>query len=386
MDLDDGKETCPCCGRRMDPRQVQRHLKDVRERQAAELRLQYGGGVGAGNDETQGNTHPVVAAAGEQIDVPAAAGGHEDMHVDDDIGMDNPETEEPVVEAPPNDAGLATPNAGADAPLRPALGLRRNPPVTIEDWPDVEANPGLLGDEDEDEDELEGDEPIDGPDRDPPYVEHNIPPGLDPIDEPRLADDDIREILQRHLGDLAAQQWADDRILSKRDRNTLRMLAARLRTHFSRDTWDELRRGVCESLDIPSEFIAWRRLRLLAELESSAYDCCINSCCCFLGKYQDLNECPFCHEARYNARGNARRLYRYTPLIPQLRALFQDKEMAKKLGYRVQAEGRFDPEVVEDVFDGANYRTLRQTLLRPDSDYCFFANPQDLGFETTWRT
>ncbi|KAG9074274.1 hypothetical protein FS749_014183 [Ceratobasidium sp. UAMH 11750] len=330
MDLDDGKETCPCCGRRMDPRQVQRHLKDVRERQAAELRLQYGGGVGAGNDETQGNAHPVVAAAGEQINVPEAASGHEDMNVDDDIGMDTPETEEPVVEAPPNDAG-------ADAPLRPALGLRRNLPVTIEDWPDPKANPGPLGDDDEDRDEdgdeLEGDEPIDGPDRDPPYVEHNIPPGLDPIDEPRLADDDIREILQRHLGDLAAQQWADDRILSKRDRNTLRMLAARLRTHFSRDTWDELRRGVCESLDIPSEFIAWRRLRLLAELESSAYDCCVNSCCCFLGKYQDLDKCPFCHEARYNARGNARRLYRYTPLIPQLRALFQDKEMARKLGY-----------------------------------------------------
>jgi hypothetical protein len=158
------------------------------------------------------------------------------------------------------------------------------------------------------------------------------------------------------------------------------MLATRLRTHFSRQTWDDLRRGVCKDLAIPSEYIAWRRLRILAELETSVYDCCINSCCCYLGKYKDLVECPFCHEARYNSHGNARRHFRYTPLTPQLQGLFQNQLMAEKLRYRSKAEQEYDPDVVQDVFDGDHYRSLRQTQLHPpNGEYRIFDNPEDLA-------
>jgi hypothetical protein len=192
----------------------------------------------------------------------------------------------------------------------------------------------------------------------------------------------------------------DDRATSSRDKTILQFLATRLRTHFSRQTYNDLRHGVCEPLDIPSKFIAWRRLRILSGLETRAYDCCFNSCCCFLGKYKDLDTCPFCKQNRFTAAGKPRRRFHYTPLIPQLQALFQNAETTEKLRHRARAEAKareeqaeravraqagepVEPETVQDVFDGDAYRTLRGTHLGP-GDYCFFDNPDDvaLGLST----
>ncbi|CAE6431615.1 unnamed protein product, partial [Rhizoctonia solani] len=182
-------------------------------------------------------------------------------------------------------------------------------------------------------------------------------------------------------GDLDDEEWMDmyERTITLKDRNVLRFLASRLRTHFSRQTYDDLRHGACEELQLPSEFVAWRRLRILSGLETRAYDCCVHSCCCFLGKYKDLTSCPFCKEARFKSNGQPRRVFRYTPLIPQLRGRFQDPEISKKLGYRVLAEQQYQPGKILDVFDAEYYRLLRRTLLDPETGYHFFDNQQDLA-------
>lgn len=86
--------------------------------------------------------------------------------------------------------------------LPAAHGLRRNPPVTIEDWPDPEDDSATSGDE-------VADEPVDGPDRDPEYIERNEPLGLNPEDEPAINDDDLRALLEAELGDLADEEWID---------------------------------------------------------------------------------------------------------------------------------------------------------------------------------
>ncbi|KAG8730383.1 hypothetical protein FRC10_002754 [Ceratobasidium sp. 414] len=259
-------------------------------------------------------------------------------------------------------------------------GLLQNPPVTIEDWPEPDLD--IYDNEDGLADEL----PADDPNRDPEFMEEEFQPRLDPILEPRLTAEEMCQILDLHLGDLAEDEWMDmySRHITNKDRNTLKILATRLRTHFSRQTWDDLRLGVCKDLNIPSEFIAWWCLKILSGLETSEYNCCINSCCCFLGKYKDMGRCPFCQADRYNTRGQARRSFHYTPLIPQLCGLFQSRGMASKLQYRVQAEQRHDPSVMEDVFDGANYRSLRQTQLCPNHEYRLFDNLEDiaLGFST----
>lgn len=274
-----------------------------------------------------------------------------------------------------------------------AHDIRRNPAVTLEDWPEP-------FDDDSEGSEIDG-EPQEGPDFDPPFIERAEPPGIDPNDEPEFTDVEFRQLLDAHLGDLADEEWkdiytcklvaiimpsgthaficTDNKFLSTKDRTTLRFLATRLRTHFSRSTYDDLRFGVCADLDIPSEFIAWRRLRVLLGLETKTYDMCLNSCCCFLGKYKDLRVCPYCKEPRYNARNKARRVFRYTPLIPQLRGLFQRATTVQRLRYRVQVEQERIPGTIQDVFDGENYLLLRTTPLSPEDPYCPFDNPEDIA-------
>ncbi|CAE6488550.1 unnamed protein product [Rhizoctonia solani] len=264
----------------------------------------------------------------------------------------------------------------AAPPRRRVQGLRLNPPVRIDEWPDLDE---LAEPESEDEDEPL---PLDEPDRDPAFVERDHPPAFDPVDEPLLTDEEMLEILEMELGDLEdTDEWVDmyTRLITTRDRTVLQFLATRLRTHFSRQTYDDLRLGACAGLKIPSEFVAWRRLRILSDLETRAYDCCVNSCICFLGKYRNLTSCPYCKEARFNSANSPRRLFRYSPLIPQLRALFQDPEMVEKLGYRVLCDALREYGVIQDVFDSEHYLRLRETLLDPEGNYHFFDDPRDIA-------
>ncbi|QRV91910.1 Transposase family Tnp2 protein [Ceratobasidium sp. AG-Ba] len=245
-----------------------------------------------------------------------------------------------------------------------------NLPVEIGDWPD----PGS----DAAESDGSNEEPIDDLDGDPEFQEQPIDPanlGLDPLYEPNLDDEQAEALMREHLGDLADEEWLN---LSA-DKVTLRFLATRLRTHFSRQTYNELRYGPCESLNIPSKFIAYRRLAILAGFGTRAYDCCVNSCCCFLGKHQHCNICPYCAEPRYFPTGRARRSFHYSPLIPQLQALFRSPRMLQKLMYRSKVEENPDPDMIQDVYDGEHYRTLRNTQLHPDAEYKILDNPEDLA-------
>ncbi|KAG9086949.1 hypothetical protein FS749_003268, partial [Ceratobasidium sp. UAMH 11750] len=362
----DNRQICPCCQQRLGVRQIQRHLLIAHGRELGGIVVDTSGE----DSDLADDEMDLDDEAGSDLAEDVVGGDLEEV-AQPDVGVDlgGEILEQQGMEVNPE-------NAHADDFPEPPQGLRRNPPVRIEEWPDVEANFDLGPGSDEGEDE-----PIDGPDRDPEFEERDEAPAFIPIDEPRFTHEEVRRLLHDNLGDLADEQWIDmyARVISKQDQDMLSMLATRLRTHFSRSTWDDLRHGVCKDLDIPSEFIAWRRLRILAGLETSAYDCCINSCCCFLGKYKDLDMCPYCDEPRYNSRGTARRVFHYTPLIPQLRSLFQNRDMAAKLRYRVEVEQNYDPDVIEDVFDGEHYRSLRGTKLRPDSDYRIFDNPEDIA-------
>lgn len=76
--------------------------------------------------------------------------------------------------------------------------------MTIEDWTSPDSN---LEPADSDDEDAGG--PSDGPDCDPEYFEHIIPPCLDPVDEPQFTDADIYQLLYSSLGDLAEEEWVD---------------------------------------------------------------------------------------------------------------------------------------------------------------------------------
>ncbi|KAG8748747.1 hypothetical protein FRC12_013807 [Ceratobasidium sp. 428] len=275
------KRRCFCCGRTYGTRQLARHLRAFLARVEEEMAAAQAAGFSDDEDEDDdGDSYPHNAG----MDLDYAAAAEEDWM------------------PPGQDGDGIFDNAGADAGHHDAQPYvepehvhepRRNPPVEIRDWPDYDKDDAEAASEDE--------EPVDGPDQDPAFKELPVQPPdahLNPLYEPDMADEQVRAIMRLELGDLADDEWLNlyDEALTPHDENTFRFLSTRLRTHFSRQTYDELRYGPCEQLGIPSEFIAYRRLRIASGLETRMYDMCVGSCCCFLGKYENLDACPFCHE------------------------------------------------------------------------------------------
>ncbi|CAE6451722.1 unnamed protein product [Rhizoctonia solani] len=366
---------CPCCDKALGPRQINRHLAIMVEIAEATVAaytnhdpLDSDADSDLGSDTS--GLDPAYPPPPESV-----TSNGLDHPMDPGEGLDNHEPMDPVGDF------------HQLPPLEP-VPVRHNPPVTVEDWPDPDGLFAPNNEDDEDdkegEDSEDSDNEVHGPDHNPPFVERGEEHlGAHAEDEPLMDDEMLRAFVEMNLGDYAEQEWFDlyNRVLSERDYRTLQFLATRLRTHFSHQTWEDLRHGGAEDLDLPSTFVAWRRLRILSGLETRSYDCCINSCVCFLGRYAALDACPVCREPRLNARGSPRRSFRYTPLIPQLRALFRNQDSIEKLGYRVKCEQRYRPGVIEDIFDSDNYRRLRATPFNPDQPegYHFFERTTDLA-------
>ncbi|CAE6418900.1 unnamed protein product [Rhizoctonia solani] len=223
MSASDNWAHCPCCGDFLSRRQIERHLNEA---------------YNAIDSDSDSNA---IDSDLDSSAIPPENIADVEMVSLSEV-MDPDELEPPALQA-----------------------TWRNPPVTVEVWDEPRSDSSDSNDEWSDL----GEQPVDD-DCDPTYVERDEPPRIDPDDEPRLTNDEMRELIELDFGDLLDDEWVDmySRAVSERDLKTLKFLATRLRTHFSRATWDDLRFGACEELDLPSEFIAWRRLRILSGLET----------------------------------------------------------------------------------------------------------------------
>ncbi|KAG8735164.1 hypothetical protein FRC10_010909 [Ceratobasidium sp. 414] len=95
-----------------------------------------------------------------------------------------------------NTGALASINEPLDM-LTPGPTLWRNPPVTVEEWPDPDAGGSEVSDVD--------DEPLDSLDRDPEYTEPT-----DPLpDEPDLTEEEFRERIEEELGFIDDEEWSN---------------------------------------------------------------------------------------------------------------------------------------------------------------------------------
>ena len=128
----------------------------------------------------------------------------------------------------------------------------------------------------------------------------------------------------------------------------------------TREAYEALQDAFPELNDISSIYITQKNAARLSGLYPKHVDCCINSCCCYTGKYEGLDRCPFkdCNEPRYDKHGRPRKRFQYLPVIPRLLALFLDKKMATKMQYRHEYCTTRDAESVTDVFDGTLYQDL----------------------------
>ncbi|KAG8727740.1 hypothetical protein FRC10_005683 [Ceratobasidium sp. 414] len=219
-DSETGKtgELCPCCQKRIGRRQFARHRTGYLQRLEHNLAL----GQEADSDDslTPGDAHGGLApgdadgglapgddndfALGAQDEVEPAPGGEEvdpaaflvdliaeleaaEATVGSPDAMDTAEDGQPLPSPPPE--------------LERVHQVRRNPPVTIEDWDDP--------DDPEPSEASDDDEPAAGEDRDPEYVERAEVPGFNPNDGPDMDDEQFANFLEMRLGDLAEDEWID---------------------------------------------------------------------------------------------------------------------------------------------------------------------------------
>lgn len=159
----------------------------------------------------------------------------------------------------------------------------------------------------------------------------------------------------------------------------LRHYTLKVETHMTNDTFSKLVFAFPKST-IGSWKITKARAKFLATFRPVAYDCCISSCCCFVGPNGDLMSCPYCHEPPFNSKGWPQRWFTYAPLIPWLLAFYRNKEFGHPMLYwsRYQPDGTN----LQDVMDSENYQRLHETHVTINGQPCpyrYFQDPRDIA-------
>ncbi|KAK7678939.1 hypothetical protein QCA50_018079 [Cerrena zonata] len=154
----------------------------------------------------------------------------------------------------------------------------------------------------------------------------------------------------------ASEGWGEDMLSAEEEEEYVAVSA------FDKLSENFLRQGMQRAEDITPEDLAFlrpfalkvdshmpggSRVANLSGFEPREYDCCINSCCCFVGPYADDKQCFHCNEPRFDSQGKRRQVFVYLPVIPRLKAFLANTEMAKKMQYR--NEHQHNPDVVKDA-------------------------------------
>ena len=132
--------------------------------------------------------------------------------------------------------------------------------------------------------------------------------------------------------------------------------------------------------NIPSLKVTKARIEFLAAYRPVAYDCCVNSCICFVGPHEMKTHCPYCKQPRKNSNGRPRKTFTYSPIIPCLKAFFKNPEMIELMKYR--SNYIHDEDSIKDIFDGKNYTRLKEdyvTIGGIQQGHKFFSEENDIA-------
>ena len=130
----------------------------------------------------------------------------------------------------------------------------------------------------------------------------------------------------------ANKHISDEKSLGESDLGLLRTYTLKVEDHLSDHTFSLLAK-VFPNASHDTLKMTKKRVRSLAGFGPVRYNCCINSCVCFVGPYEDLTECPNCKEARYSTDGKLCKHFDYLPVIPRLKAMLANSAHATKMRY-----------------------------------------------------
>jgi len=168
------------------------------------------------------------------------------------------------------------------------------------------------------------------------------------------------------------------------DRAICCAFAYKVKTHTSDRDFQYASFAFTSEPPLPGLSTIRSRIAFLSGYRPEFYDCCPNSCCCYLGPYVELTACPFCNEGRYQSDGKKPcKCFTYIPIIPRLIAFARNKEYSTKMQYRHQyctTEAR--DSISADIFDGTQYKKLCETHVTVDAKvlpHKYFSDPQDIA-------
>lgn len=180
---------------------------------------------------------------------------------------------------------------------------------------------------------------------------------------------------------------ADEDGLSDDDINNIIMFALRLDSHLLRTAFNGFHCGFSHRIGLQSKYHIQRLVdNLTKDMKPVQYDCCIKSCCLYVGEHKDLDQCPTstCKEPRYHPGGTrAQQTFLYIPIIPHLQGMFSNPSLVKTLRYRATYdEKEHKPGHVCDVFDSTHYRSLlheRVVVNNEKLPYRYFDGKNDIA-------
>ena len=133
-----------------------------------------------------------------------------------------------------------------------------------------------------------------------------------------------------------ANNSLDGKSLRESDLNLLCAYTLKVEDHLSDGTFSWLAKGYLNSShDILK--MTKKRVQSLAGFRPIQYSCCINSCVCFIGPYENLTECcSNCKESQYKANEQLCKYFDYFPVISQLQAMSANAKHAKEMRYQAE--------------------------------------------------
>nr|GAT57216.1 predicted protein [Mycena chlorophos] len=285
-------------------------------------------------------------------------------------------------EAPGRDYGFEPNSANRNDEDPTALDIE---PELLEHW-------HLFGkaaqvDSDDEDGEVEQDDTLgDGQDDEPIRVEHSDgEDDEDSDDEPDIFDWDsfeaeelsaelrAKEGIERELAEIAHK-------LSAYDIAICRAFAYKVETNTTDSAFKKAQRAFPQTPPLPNLHNTRRCVDHLAGFKPQIYDCCVNSCLCYVGPHKDLIRCSYCNEIRYRTNGKPRKRFTYIPIIPRLLALLKNPVIAEKMRYR--ADFKQEADHVDDVFGGTHYANLRERLIHVNGKPLkrkYFADTRDIA-------
>lgn len=168
--------------------------------------------------------------------------------------------------------------------------------------------------------------------------------------------------------------------MSDDDMTAIRAHNFKVDTNLTGKAYNKLRNAFPSLENLMSLQQLQTRIAFLSGLKPVIYDCCKDSCCLFVGPYESLDKCPFCHQSRRNSENKPRNTFSYLPIIPRLVNLFTDAPTVEKMEYRAQYQN--DGNSISDIFDADHYYHLRHTKVsigEEELGHRFFSQPTDIA-------